>query len=126
MISPTPLALSPEDLTLLSNDLPEFTWEPISLAYPFSYRIDIVRVDQNIQSLVQTISDIPSTAVSMQATDTLASGEYFWTISIVDEFGNMSRSREAGLSDSMTRITQVVRSMPFCRLRNMKQTAKTL
>ena len=96
VISPTPLALSPEDLTLLSNNLPEFTWEPISLAYPFTYRIDIVRVDQNIQSLVQTISDIPSTAVSIPAGEPLTSGEYFWTVSIVDEFGNLSRSREAG------------------------------
>lgn len=96
VIRETPLAIEPQGLAELSTTQPSFEWESISLDFPFSYRIDIVRVDQNIQSTVQVIENIPSTSTTTNALESLSSGEYFWTVSIVDEFGNRSRSREAG------------------------------
>ena len=96
LIMPTPVALTPTSLALLSDPSPVFTWEPLRMAFPYAYRLDIVRVDENIQTVVETIENLPPDTESIRAPDPLAAGEYFWTISIVDEFGNRSRSREAG------------------------------
>lgn len=96
VIDQIPLAGDPQGLALLPDPIPVFSWEPFSLEYPFTYRLDITRVDENIQSVVASISNIPSDSVSVTAPAPLASGEYFWTVSIIDAFGNRSRSREAG------------------------------
>lgn len=96
VIEETPLAVSPDELEIVAEAAPAFTWSPLDLAYPFTYRVDIVQVNENIQSTVQTIQPVPSTDTSAVATAPLSTGEYFWTVSVVDEFGNRSRSREAG------------------------------
>ncbi len=95
VIDASPLAVLPQGLELLDTTAPELTWEPISEDYPFSYQVDVVRVDNNIQNLILSLSDISSDSSSVQTTP-LPSGEYFWTVSVVDEFGNLSRSKEAG------------------------------
>lgn len=95
VIESSPLAVSPRDLSLLDTSAPILAWEAIAINYPFTYMVDVVRVDNNIQNLVRSIPDIPSDSTSLQL-DALAAGEYFWTVSIVDNFGNTSRSREAG------------------------------
>ena len=96
VIHTTPLAVSPQELNALSNPQPTFTWEAVTLEYPFTYQVDVVQFNQNVQRIIQTIRDIPSTATSIEAQDPFAPGDYFWTVSVVDEFGNRSRSREAG------------------------------
>ncbi len=96
LIAPTPVALTPTSLALLSDAAPLFTWEPLLLVYPYTYRLDVVRVDENIQTVVETIENLSPGTESVKAPNPLAAGEYFWTISVVDEFGNRSRSREAG------------------------------
>ena len=96
VINETPLAIDPRELALIDDPQPTFTWEPITLEFPYTFRIDVVRIDQNIQSTVQTIKGISSSSTTFTAPEHLLSGEYFWTVSIVDEFGNRSRSREAG------------------------------
>ena len=96
IIQETPLAIEPQDLTLLTDSLPTFSWEPMSLSFPFTFRVDVVRIDQNIRSIVQTIENIPATTTTQRAVTPISAGEYFWIVSVVDEFGNRSRSREAG------------------------------
>jgi len=96
LIAPTPVALTPTSLALLADAAPLFTWEPLLLVFPYTYRLDIVRVDENIQTVVEIIENLPPAAKSFKAPNALAAGEYFWTISVVDEFGNRSHSREAG------------------------------
>lgn len=96
VIEATPLALMPDNLTVLSESVPSFVWEPVALQFPFTYRIDVVQINQNVESIVQTIEGIPASETTITAIAPLLSGNYFWTISIVDEYGNRSRSREAG------------------------------
>lgn len=96
VIEETPLALDPDNLTVLTESLPTFNWAPIALQYPFTFRLDIVQINQNVESIVQTIESIPATDTTITAATPLLAGNYFWTISVVDEFGNRSRSREAG------------------------------
>ena len=95
IIESSPIAVEPQGLVLLSTDTPRLQWQSENINYPFSYKVDVVRVDNNIQNLAWTLSNIPSDSSSV-LTAALPRGEYFWTVSIVDEFGNLSRSREAG------------------------------
>ncbi len=96
VIEETPLALDPDNLTVLTESQPTFNWAPMTLQYPFTFRLDIVQINQNVESIVQTIESIPATDTTITAVSPLLAGNYFWTISVVDEFGNRSRSREAG------------------------------
>ncbi|MEZ4703557.1 MAG: carboxypeptidase-like regulatory domain-containing protein, partial [Rhodothermales bacterium] len=96
VIDATPVASTPTSLATLIDPAPRFNWEPLRMPYPYTYRLDIVRVDENIQTVVQLLENIPADSVSLKIPTPLLSGEYFWTVSVVDEFGNRSRSREAG------------------------------
>lgn len=96
VIDATPLAESPQGLTSVDNGRPNLTWESAALPFDFSYRIDVVRDEANVQAVVSTVNDIPSDVTSYQIETPLASGTYFWTVSVVDTFGNRSRSKEAG------------------------------
>ena len=96
VIDAIPLAVEPDNLEEQPDSLPTFTWAQINLPYPFTYQIDIVRSNQNVETIVQTIETIPSTQLSIQALEPIPSGNYYWVVSVVDEFGNRSRSREAG------------------------------
>lgn len=96
VIDKTPLAEEPQGLESVNDGRPNLLWEDAVLPFAFSYRIDIVRDQANVQTVVETITDIPSGTTSYQLETPLASGTYFWTVSVVDTFGNRSRSKEAG------------------------------
>lgn len=96
IIEETPVASTPTGLTEAATNPPVFTWQDEQVNYPFTFQVNIARVDDSIPTLVQTITEIPSDSLSVRASSPLATGQYSWTVSIVDEFGNQSRSREAG------------------------------
>ena len=97
IISEVHVADDPSELREASTNPPVFSWsndQPVN--FPYEYQVDITRVDENIPTLVQTITGIPSDSLSVEGLTALPTGQYFWTVSIIDEFGNQSRSREAG------------------------------
>lgn len=96
VIDQTPVARDPEGLVTLPDPAPDLHWESILLPFPFTYRVEIVRVEANIQTLVQVFPGIDPGTTRLKVPVSLASGSYFWTVSVVDEFGNWSRSKEAG------------------------------
>jgi hypothetical protein len=96
VIDSTPVAVDPQAQAFVDSDRPLLVWEDAALPFEFTYRIDIVLDQANVQNVVLTISDIPAEITSYQLETPLASGTYFWTIAVVDEFGNRSRSKEAG------------------------------
>lgn len=98
VIDQTPVAEAPQGLETVSDPRPVFTWQAVSLPYPFTFRVDVVRVETNIQTVVASIDEIPATETSVRPRDPLATGTYYWTVSIVDAFGNRSRSKEAGFT----------------------------
>ena len=75
--------------------VPLIEWHQLFLPYSFTHRVDIVRVDTGLETAVQRIDDIPSTATTVQSSP-LPSGEYYWTVAVVDEFQNRSRSKQVG------------------------------
>lgn len=96
VIDKIPLAVEPQDLSNVDDGRPNLIWEDAALPFEFTYRIDVVRDEANVQTVVETITDIPSDVTSYRIETPLASGTYFWTVSVVDTFGNRSRSKEAG------------------------------
>ncbi|ARA91745.1 hypothetical protein AWN76_000235 [Rhodothermaceae bacterium RA] len=91
-----PVAVSPQGLEPVSGPPFELAWEPVVLPYSFTFRLDVVRVEADIQTPVVSIPDLSAELNTYTLTTALDPGDYFWTVSVVDAFGNRSRSREAG------------------------------
>lgn len=74
---------------------PEFTWTPPASEFPFTYTITVVRVDAGTQTVIWTKAGLGSYLRSYQYPNLLQQGLYFWTISVVDEFGDAAQSKES-------------------------------
>lgn len=95
IIEETPVASTPRTMEVV-DPRPVLTWEPEDLPYPFTFRVDIILAETNVQPIVQTVAGIASTDTTVRLPEALPPGNYQWTISVVDAFGNRSRSKEAG------------------------------
>ncbi len=74
---------------------PLVKWKDVFLPYPFSYRVDVVRLDAGIESLVERVENIPSDSTNVTVS-TVPPGDYYWTVAVVDNFKNRSRSKQVG------------------------------
>ncbi|HLP15091.1 MAG TPA: carboxypeptidase regulatory-like domain-containing protein [Bacteroidota bacterium] len=74
---------------------PEFSWSPPGSEFPFTYSLTVVRLDAGTQTVVWTRAGLGSYLRAFQYPASLQPGLYFWTIAIVDEFGNMAQSKES-------------------------------
>ena len=103
VISQTPVVNAPQAGAVLTDPQPMLTWVCQPIPFSFWYRLDIVRLDDVVRNTVFSQDSLSPVDVCdanregrFQVDAPLAIGSYFWTVSIVDEFGNRSRSREAG------------------------------
>ncbi len=94
VIEDIPTPLSPISLAIVDGR-PTLIWQKTRLPFPFTYDINIYRIDQGINTLVGQSAGIPSDSLSYQVPILLSEGTYFWTLTVKDEFGNWSRSKEA-------------------------------
>jgi hypothetical protein len=94
IIQDAPIPLSPTALDTASAS-PQLFWVQPSLQFPYSYKIELFRLDLGVPSLLWSVSNLSSSLSSFQYPNSLSTGTFFWTISVVDEFGNLSRSKEA-------------------------------
>lgn len=95
IIEKTPQAESPDERELLSTPTPTLMWRAVELPYVFRYRVEVLSVDFGVVTPVWSLSGIDSGETSVTVGEPLVSGDYNWAVSIVDEFGNWSRSQEA-------------------------------
>jgi hypothetical protein len=93
IIQDTPILISPTALDTASAS-PLLVWAQPTLQFPYSYKLELFRLDQGLPSLLWSVSNVSASLSSFQYPNTLPTGVYFWTISVVDEFGNLSRSKE--------------------------------
>lgn len=96
VIEQSPQTQSPQtgDTT---GPLPTLVWRPSPLPFAFTYRVDVFLVDgAGIPNLVEQAAGLDPAVTSYAVPQALAPGDYFWTVWVVDAFGNRSRSREAG------------------------------
>lgn len=95
VIDDVPVALSPSGDALLDTDQPALVWEPANLPFAFTYRVEVFRDEVNRPVLVQTLEGLSEDLTTTTLPAPLPTGQYFWTVSVLDSFGNLSRSREA-------------------------------
>ena len=94
IIQQTVIPISPTALdTAVSR--PEFQWARPNASFPYSYKLELNRQDQGVPTLIWTQDNVDPLLTSFQYPDSLPPALYFWTIAIVDEYGNLSRSKEA-------------------------------
>jgi len=74
---------------------PTLRWIRSKGQYTFTYTADIYRDDGGVVTQVWRLAGIPATDDSVQVSQALPTGVYFWTVSVVDRFGNVGRSKEA-------------------------------
>jgi hypothetical protein len=79
---------------------PLLKWSPPDVTFNYTYSLTISRTTSGVRNDVWSYSQLSSINNEFQflgdnSGKTLDSGEYVWTISIVDDFGNYSRSKEA-------------------------------
>jgi hypothetical protein len=96
VIEQSPQTQSPQagDVT---GPLPTLVWRPAQVPFAFTYRVDVFLLDgAGVPNLVDQATGLGPAVTSYAVGAPLAPGDYFWTVWIVDAFGNRSRSREAG------------------------------
>lgn len=95
IIEQIPTLLNPsQGDTVLIQPL-ELFWEPIFLPYNFHLSIEIMNINEfGFPTPIDFIDSIPSSRSSFLYMSTLNPGTYFWTLYIIDDFGNSSRSKE--------------------------------
>lgn len=95
---------TPTSPTPLNNDTtgstPVLMWTPPAVTFSYTYTLTIARVDAGTQTVVWTYSGLDFFNEQIQfpfdgSGQTLQPANYVWTISVVDEFGNYCRSKEA-------------------------------
>ncbi|RMF56791.1 MAG: hypothetical protein D6748_12680 [Calditrichaeota bacterium] len=94
IIDVTPLPVSPANLEN-STSSPLFEWQPVALPFSYSHIVQVYRVNTGIPVLIFTSEPLPESPTAYQYPDSLGSGTYFWTIGILDNLNNFSRSKEA-------------------------------
>ncbi len=93
----TPISPSPFVQDTVAADSITFKWTPPAVTYNYSYNLSLSRVDAGTQTVVWTHLGLNS-FFEEQAYDgasKLPPGNYVWTVSVVDDFGNYGRSKES-------------------------------
>lgn len=97
VIEQTPETVRPQGLEAVADPTPTLEWRPAQLPFDFTYRIDVYFVDgQGIPNLVEMAEGLPPDRLSYTVQTALGAGDHFWSVWVVDEAGNRSRSKEAG------------------------------
>lgn len=96
IIEEEPSAVAPVSNAQVSGK-PLFQWQEINPPFPVTFKIDIYKIvaSQVIYPPRKIVSKIPAENFTYQLNESLEVGQYLWTISIVDKWGNWSRSTPA-------------------------------
>ncbi len=94
VISETPQLVSPIDFDFADSRNPVLTWRAMDLPFISTFTVDVVRFEFGLEDPVWSQSQIEGSATSIQVVPTLIPAVYKWTLSVVDEFGNFSKSTQ--------------------------------
>lgn len=98
IIEEVPLTDEPSGNGIVSST-PVFIWFPAELRYSFSYKLTINHISTSgFITEAARIEGISGDSTSYSYLDSLSQGSYYWTISLVDVFNNISRSKEAAFT----------------------------
>lgn len=72
---------------------PTFNWNrPTAVSFDYTYRLQVVNL---ANGPIWSKGEIPLDSLDYSYRDSLPGGYYYWTVSVVDQFGNSSCSKEA-------------------------------
>ena len=94
IIDQVPEIISPRDGVVV-NSTPTLIWQPLTLSFPFDYQVQIDRLRGGVRRTVWKQEGIETSTTSVTVDQELTPDEYLWTVSVVDEFGNVSTSQLA-------------------------------
>ena len=98
IIDEVPETVFPDNNVSVIPDF-EFDWESSTVKFEFTYTISINFISTTgFVTEVDRIENISSDLTTYLYSEGLESGSYYWTLSIVDDFSNISRSKEAAFS----------------------------
>lgn len=98
VIEPSPQALQGR----VEGDSVQFQWRPSvgeeDDPYPFeyTYRVSVYRTEGGFERLQARYENIVSDSTSLRAPAPDVPSSSYWTVAVVDAFGNWSRSKESG------------------------------
>lgn len=88
--SALPFSPAPGDTASFS---PLLEWTPAPVTFIHTLTLGIVRQDAGTQTPIWSQGGVDAGLQAYQYPDSLVPGSYFWTIAVVDEFGNLCRSK---------------------------------
>jgi hypothetical protein len=103
IIDAVPVINSPVNFAS-TDSLPVLAWQPFPTLRKFHFLASVLQRifvfdssgtdSTGVDSTLWTSSQLPVDARSVQVTSSLDSGNYFWTLTVEDDYGNTSRSKE--------------------------------
>lgn len=95
LIVSVPQTLSPAGLAVVDS-LPTLRWSHFDAGFQVNYQVDVFRLDESaIPQFVFASPVMADTTLQWQAESTLANARYYWTLSVIDRYENISVSKEA-------------------------------
>lgn len=88
--SASPLSPASGDTT---GPSPMLRWSPAPVTFFHTLTLEIIRQDAGTQTPIWSQTLVDAGLQELQYPGSLTPGSYFWTVAVVDEFGNMCRSK---------------------------------
>jgi len=98
IIESEPNPTSPTEGLIITTHFPTFDWDRASVSFAATYQLQVVSLAGGTQTPIWSQSGFSPATESFNFPDSLASGNYYWTVAVVDQFGNSCRSREAAFT----------------------------
>ncbi len=94
IVESEPVPSSPKNLDTTSA-YPTFEWNPPPVSYGYTYFLQVYQINAGTPTQMGPSISLPFDSLSYRYPDSLVAGQYFWTIGMVDDYGNSARSTEA-------------------------------
>lgn len=95
VIADVPQTVSPANGEVITISAPRFVWQTPAVQFNHTFRVEVFRIDAGFPTFIAAIGNIDEGTTSVTYVGRLSSGTYYWTVKIIDDFGNSSRSKEA-------------------------------
>ena len=96
VIDEEPEIISPKGSAVVGNQ-PDLKWQSLEVPFSFTFKVEIyaIKEDQILYPAIYTFSGISPEISEFQLGTRLPTGLYLWVVSIMDTWGNWSRSKPA-------------------------------
>jgi hypothetical protein len=87
--------ITPANGEIILARSPLLRWLLPAIPFEHTLRVEVFRLDAGFPILILTVPNLQAGSTSLPYPGSLTTGSYFWTVRIVDSYGNSSRSEEA-------------------------------